>query len=182
METTKKKVEEITVYTVLSVIIGKIFKFVLHMSWVFIRMTVYWIVRLLYKILSLEEIDEERGIHRVYKTNTEVVEVIDELNHTFNFQRSPEFKDLFDDYKDKLKTIRILWDHDKDNLKFDIEEQIEEINDDIAKLIVIAEQEAHRRGCESAQKFKTENGMYSFGSYMYNEELRGYNNVKNEIK
>ena len=136
----------------------------------------------MYKILFLEEIDEERGIHRVYKTNTEVVEVIDELNHTFNFQRSPEFRDLFDDYKNKLQTIRILWDHDKKRLNFNIEEQIEDINDDIAKLIVIAEQEAHRRGCESAQKFKTENGMYSFGSYMYNEELRGYNNVKNEIK
>ena len=176
------KEEKRSIYNILGDLIIAIFKFALHMSWVFIRMTVYWIVRLLYKILFLEEIDEERGIHRVYKTNTEVVEVIDELNHTFNFQRSPEFRNLFDDYKDKLQTIRILWDHDKKRLNFNIEEQIEDINDDIAKLIVIAEQEAHRRGCESAQKFKTENGMYSFGSYMYNEELRGYNNVKNEIK
>lgn len=59
---------------------------VIHLTIVFVRMTVYWIVKLLYKIFRLREIDIERERARFSKQ-----EALTSVKHEFTFDRSEEF-------------------------------------------------------------------------------------------
>lgn len=52
--------EKRTIYNVLSDLIGAILRASLHYSIVFIRMTVYYLVKLIYKVFKLREIDIAR--------------------------------------------------------------------------------------------------------------------------
>lgn len=59
---------------------------VIHLTIVFVRMTIYWIVKLLYKIFRLREIDIERERARFSKQ-----EALTSVKHEFTFDRSEEF-------------------------------------------------------------------------------------------
>lgn len=59
---------------------------VIHLAIVFVRMTIYWIVKLLYKIFRLREIDIERERARFSKQ-----EALTSVKHEFTFDRSEEF-------------------------------------------------------------------------------------------
>lgn len=59
---------------------------VIHLTIVFVRMTIYWIVKLLYKIFRLREIDIERERARFSKQ-----EALTSVKHEFTFNRSEEF-------------------------------------------------------------------------------------------
>ena len=63
---------------------------VIHLTIVFVRMTVYWIVKLLYKIFRLREIDVERQ-RSVFENMDDTVT----YKHEFVFQKSDKFIDAW---------------------------------------------------------------------------------------
>lgn len=75
-----------TIYQVLSDLVGAILRVFLHYSIVFIRMTIYYLVKLIYKVFKLKEIDI--AIERA-KLNDQ--EGLTTFKHEFVFDKSEEF-------------------------------------------------------------------------------------------
>lgn len=75
-----------TISEILFSIIKKIFEIITHLSWVFVRMTIYYFVKLLYKIFRLTEIDIENQRSKFNKQ-----EALTTIKHEFVFEKSDEF-------------------------------------------------------------------------------------------
>ena len=78
--------DRVNVYQLLWYCLKWLLERVIHLAIVFVRMTVYWIVRLLYKIFRLREIDIERERARFSKQ-----EALTSVRHEFAFDRSENF-------------------------------------------------------------------------------------------
>lgn len=63
-------------------LLGRIF----HLIWVFIRVSIYWIVRLLYKIFKLQQIDVERQRNKLESLDNSL-----NIKHEFTFPKSEKF-------------------------------------------------------------------------------------------
>lgn len=82
----EQEVRKGSIYYYLWLILKKIFQVALHLGWVFIRMTIYWIARLLYKVFRLSEIDLARQ-----RKNFNKQEALTTIKHEFVFDRSDAF-------------------------------------------------------------------------------------------
>ena len=98
---------------------------VIHLTIVFVRMTIYWIVKLLYKIFRLREIDIERERARFSKQ-----EALTSVKHEFTFDRSEEFITEWIYLKEFVFSL---------NLE---EDEKEELFDYILRIIAQSEREA----------------------------------------
>lgn len=94
--------QNITFGMFLWLLLKKIFRIVLSLGWLFVRMTIYWIARLLYRIFRLEEIDIART-----RGKKEQCGLTDFKGHTFTFKRSNEFVYNYDYYLKLLRTLDI---------------------------------------------------------------------------
>lgn len=88
---------------ILFLLIKKIFRIALDLGWLFIRMTVYWIARLLYRVFNLAEID----VVRTRKKHEGNFGLTDFKGHTFTFKRSNEFVYNYHDYLELIRTLDI---------------------------------------------------------------------------
>ena len=77
------KEKNYTVYQILLLIIRKVLKTALHLGWVFVRMTIYWIVKLIYWIFKLTEIDVARQRAKFNKQDA-----LTTIKHEFVFDKS----------------------------------------------------------------------------------------------
>ena len=98
---------------------------VIHLAIVFVRMTVYWIVRLLYKIFRLREIDIERERARFSKQ-----EALTSVRHEFAFDRSENFLTEWIYLKEFVFNLELE------------EDEKEELFDYILRIIAESEREA----------------------------------------
>lgn len=92
--------EQKTIYGFLYDLIGTILKTLFHYTVVFIRMTIYYIVKLIYKIFRLREIDllKERA-----KLDNQ--ESLTTFKHEFVFDKSNEFINQWIYYKELVEEL-----------------------------------------------------------------------------
>ena len=81
-----EKSEKYSVYQIIFLILRFILHRIFHYLVVFVRMTVYWIVKLIYKIFRLREIDVARQKNILEGLDTSV-----NIKHEFTF---PKVKNL----------------------------------------------------------------------------------------
>jgi len=108
--------EKRTIYNVLSDLIGTILRASLHYSIVFIRMTIYYIVKLIYKIFRLREIDVERQ-RSVFEDMDDTVT----YKHEFVFKKSEKFIDSWFYIQDLVHTLELTDDQEKELYDFIIQ-------------------------------------------------------------
>ena len=89
---------------------------VIHLTIVFVRMTVYWIVKLLYKIFRLREIDVERQ-RSVFENMDDTVT----YKHEFVFQKSDKFIDAWFYIQDLVHTLDLTDDQERELYDFIIQ-------------------------------------------------------------
>lgn len=89
-----------SIYYYLWLILKKIFQVALHLSWIFIRMTIYWIARLLYKVFRLSEIDIARQ-----RKNFNKQEALTTIKHEFVFDRSDAFLSEWNSFKELVRYL-----------------------------------------------------------------------------
>lgn len=119
------KEKNYTVYQILLLIIRKVLKTALHLGWVFVRMTIYWIVKLIYWIFKLTEIDVARQRAKFNKQDA-----LTTIKHEFVFDKSEEFITEWMYFKDLVFSL------DLEN------EEKEELFDYVLRLIAESEREA----------------------------------------
>ena len=112
---------------------------VIHLTIVFVRMTVYWIVKLLYKIFRLREIDVERQ-RSVFENMDDTVT----YKHEFVFQKSDKFIDAWFYIQDLVHTLDLTDDQER------------ELYDFIIQLVSEAERGAFNITTEYLQNILTE--------------------------
>ena len=81
-----EKSEKYSVYQIIFLILHFILHRIFHYLVVFVRMTVYWIVKLIYKIFRLREIDVARQKNILEGLDTSV-----NIKHEFTFPKSEKF-------------------------------------------------------------------------------------------
>lgn len=81
-----EKSEKYSVYQIIFLILRFILHRIFHYLVVFVRMTVYWIVKLIYKIFRLREIDVARQKNILEGLDTSV-----NIKHEFTFPKSEKF-------------------------------------------------------------------------------------------
>ena len=157
----------------------KICQIVFHLTLVFIRGTLFYLCKLLYIIFKLDEFETEDD----ESEDEEVYGIIDDLNHTFNFKRSAKFEKIWDDYTyylDNMIHASKVDAHNQDTAY--IEKVHEHIEEDVKKLIILAEKEAANRAFKYYSKNKKNiNNNVNFNEFMFNEMLEGYDKGDNEI-
>lgn len=89
---------------------------VIHLTIVFMRMTVYWIVKLLYKIFRLREIDVERQ-RSVFENMDDTVI----YKHEFVFQKSDKFIDAWFYIQDLVHTLDLTDNQERELYDFIIQ-------------------------------------------------------------
>lgn len=92
--------ERNSIYYYIWLAFRKIFQVALHLSWVFIRMTIYWIARLLYKVFRLSEIDIARQRRKFNKQ-----EALTNIRHEFVFDRSDAFLSEWNSFKELVRYL-----------------------------------------------------------------------------
>lgn len=93
--------EKRTIYDVLYRLIGAILRASLHYSIVFIRMTVYYLVKLIYKVFKLQEIDLAKQRELLYDND----ENITGFKHEFVFEKSEKFIENWIYYKELVQDL-----------------------------------------------------------------------------
>ena len=148
-----------------------------HLGWVFIRGTLFYFCKLLYFLFKLEEFEKPED------QSDDIVEIIDDLNHTFNFQRSKEFTEVWDDYNFNLESIIPAAKTDACNGNTEWTTEIKNsIEIDVKKLIIMAEKEASNRTYRYYCRSKGKNiSDFQFNELMYDEMLSGYDNTRNDL-
>ena len=91
-----------SIYYYLWLILKKIFQVALHLSWVFIRMTIYWITRLLYKVFRLSQIDIARQRRKFNKQGA-----LTNIRHEFVFDRSDAFLSQWNSFTELVRYLDI---------------------------------------------------------------------------
>lgn len=153
----------------------KIFRVIWHLSSVFVRGTLFYLCKLLYFLFKLEEFETEED------NEEEIYEVIDDLNHTFNFKRSRKFEELWDDYNDNLECMIMACETDAHNQNTRWTEKIQShIREDVKMLIVLAEKEALNRSFKYYSKHSEKARTFDLTQYMFDETLSGYDTGSNE--
>ena len=117
--------DRVNVYQLLWYCLKWLLERVIHLAIVFVRMTVYWIVRLLYKIFRLREIDIERERARFSKQ-----EALTSVRHEFAFDRSENFLTEWIYLKEFVFNLELE------------EDEKEELFDYILRIIAESEREA----------------------------------------
>lgn len=92
--------EKNSIYYYIWIAFRKVLQVALHLSWVFIRMTIYWITRLLYKIFRLSEIDLARQ-----RKNFNKQEALTTIKHEFVFDKSDKFISQWIDFKELIRFL-----------------------------------------------------------------------------
>ncbi|MDY2737944.1 hypothetical protein, partial [Intestinibacter sp.] len=119
----------------------KVFQVAWHLASVFVRGTLFYFCKLLYFLFKLDEFEVEED-----EEDEEIYEIIDDLNHTFNFKRSRKFEELWDDYNDNLESMIMACQTDAHNQNTRWTSEIQaSIREDVKALIVLAEKEALNR-------------------------------------
>lgn len=151
-----------------------ILKYTLHLASVFVRGTLFYLCKFLYFVFKLEEFETEED-------NEEIYEVIDDLNHTFNFKRSRKFEDLWEDYNENLENMINACKADAANNNTEWTEEIQNsIREDVKALIVLAEKEALNRSFKYYSKQSGKAQTFDMTRFMYDETLGGYDTGENE--
>lgn len=151
-----------------------ILKYTLHLASVFVRGTLFYLCKFLYFVFKLEEFETEEDDEEIY-------EVIDDLNHTFNFKRSRKFEDLWDDYTHNLENMIMACKTDAHNQNTRWTEKIQSsIREDVKMLIVLAEKEALNRSFKYYSKHSEKARTFDLTQYMFDETLSGYDTGSNE--
>lgn len=117
--------DRVNVYQLLWYCLKWLLERVIHLAIVFVRMTVYWIVRLLYKIFRLREIDIERERARFSKQ-----EALTSVRHEFAFDGSENFLTEWIYLKEFVFNLELE------------EDEKEELFDYILRIIAESEREA----------------------------------------
>lgn len=117
--------DRVNVYQLLWHCLKWLLERVIHLAIVFVRMTVYWIVRLIYKIFRLREIDIERERARFSKQ-----EALTSVRHEFAFDRSENFLTEWIYLKEFVFNLELE------------EDEKEELFDYILRIIAESEREA----------------------------------------
>lgn len=152
----------------------KIFRVIWHLTSVFVRGTLFYLCKFLYFVFKLEEFETEED-------NEEIYEVIDDLNHTFNFKRSRKFENLWDDYTYNLENMIMAVKTDAHNGNTDWTEKIQShIREDVKALIVLAEKEALNRSFKYYSRQSGKAQTFDLTRFMYDETLSGYDTGNNE--
>lgn len=155
----------------------KICQVVLHLAGVFVRGTLFYMCKILYFIFKLDEFEVEEE-----EDSEELYEVINDLNHTFNFKRSKKFEDTWDDYTYYLNQMIDASKVDAHNGNTDYIEKIQtHIEEDVKILIVLAEKEALNRSYKYYNKQSNKTKSFDLAQYMFDETLSGYDTGENEI-
>lgn len=165
--------DRITLWNILKWLIARVW----HLGWIFIRGTLFYFCKLLYFLFNLEEFEKPED------QTDDIVEIIDDLNHTFNFQRSSEFKKIWDDYNFNLESIIPAAKTDACNGNTEWTTEIKNsIEIDVKKLIIMAEKEASNRTYRYYCRSKGKNiSDFQFNEMMYDEMLSGYDNTRNDL-
>ena len=131
----------------------------------------------MYFLFKLEEFEKPED------QSDDVIEIIDDLNHTFNFQRSSEFKKIWDDYNFNLDNMIDAAKTDACNGNTEWTTEIKNsIEIDVKKLIIMAEKEASNRTYRYYCRSKGKNiSDFQFNELMYDEMLSGYDNTRNDL-
>lgn len=79
-------IKDRSIYEIIGLALKWLISRILHLIWVFIRMSIYWIVKLIYKIFKLQQIDVERQRNILEHLDTSV-----NIKHEFTFPKSEEF-------------------------------------------------------------------------------------------
>lgn len=95
--------EKRTIYNVLSDLIGAILRASLHYSIVFIRMTVYYLVKLIYKVFKLREIDIAREREILIDNDAN----LEGFKHEFVFEKSERFIENWIYYKELVADLEL---------------------------------------------------------------------------
>ncbi len=120
-----QEVRQGSVYYFIGLIIKKILNIAIHLSIVFVRMTFYWIARLLYKIFRLSEIDIARQ-----RKNFNKQEALTNVRHEFVFDRSDNFIREWNYFTELVRYLNIE------------EDEKEEIVENVLSLMAETERQA----------------------------------------
>lgn len=93
--------EERNLYNVIYDLIGAVLRASLHYSIVFIRMTVYYLVKLIYKVFRLREIDIARQRKQLIDNDAN----LESFKHEFVFQKSDKFIENWIYYKELVEEL-----------------------------------------------------------------------------
>ena len=93
--------ENRTIYNVLYDLMSAILRASLHYSIVFIRMAVYYLVKLIYKVFKLREIDIARQREQLIDTDAN----LEGFKHEFVFQKSDKFIENWIYYKELVEDL-----------------------------------------------------------------------------
>lgn len=93
--------EERNLYNVLLDLIGAILRASLHYSIVFIRMTIYYLVKLIYKVFRLREIDIARQREILIDNESN----LEGFKHEFVFEKSEKFIENWIYYKELVEDL-----------------------------------------------------------------------------
>lgn len=154
----------------------KIVRVAWHLASVFVRGTLFYFCKLLYFLFKLDEFECEEE-----EEDDEIYEIIDDLNHTFNFKRSKKFEDLWNDYTYHLESMIMACETDAHNQNTKWTEKIQShIREDVKALIVLAEKEALNRSFKYYSKQSNKAQTFDLTRFMYDETLGGYDTGENE--
>lgn len=112
----KEEKARINIYQLIWNCLKWLLKRVIHLAIVFVRMTVYWIVKFLYKIFRLREIDVERQ-RSVFENMDDTVT----YKHEFVFQKSDKFIDAWFYIQDLVHTLNLTDDQERELYDFIIQ-------------------------------------------------------------
>ena len=128
-----KKNDNYTMIEIIWIIIKKL----VGWGWNLIRWLLFIIVKVLYRILKLHEFER-------YKDEAFMVKS-DGLSHSFNFARSPKFKQLYKEVQEDLVLYKTYVRADIDNDTNESNDILNEILDDVDRLVIEAERESLSR-------------------------------------
>lgn len=94
--------QSITVSQLVYLILKKIFLTILRMIWIFIRMTMYYAVKLLDKIFDFNEIEISRE-----RANFNNQEALTTIKHEFIFDKSDKFLDKWMYFRDLMYDLEL---------------------------------------------------------------------------
>lgn len=128
-----KKNDSYTMIDIIWIIIKKL----VGWSWKLIRWLLFIIIKILYRIFKLYEFER-------YKDDAFMVKS-DGLSHSFNFVRSPKFKLLYKEVQEDLLLYKTYVRADIDNDTNESDDVLDEILDDVDRLVIEAERESLSR-------------------------------------